>query len=285
MKKIVLLSLALLFLLALVPSEVRADGLGIRIESNAFALQGETAQVAAINYENGREKLLLAVKFGQLTSGPVVWIVPVPARASEVKLDVCQEFPQLYGQDILGTAELRHKKVVEEVSGYVAMTQILPGIFLSNFGRFIGEEFEGGVGVYAHVEKEGITAEVVTAETGRALDEYLRGKKVTVPSGSIPVIDEYIGESYSFVVSWVESRLTEGKDVTPAIFAEFPTDKLYYPLKLTSAYGSRRIPVHLTVLGYVKPDLYPEIERFTRCRYFYSFPRHWGTSRVLRQGF
>ena len=93
MKKIAALSLAMLFLLTFVPSEVRADGVTIRIESNAFALQNETAQVAAINYENGREKLLLAVKLGELTSGPVVWIVTVPACASEVKMDVCQEFP------------------------------------------------------------------------------------------------------------------------------------------------------------------------------------------------
>ena len=272
MKKIALLSLAMLFLLALVPSEVRADGVTIRIESNAFALHDETAQVAAINYENGREKLLLAVKLGELTSGPVFWIVPVPAHASEVTIDVCQEFPEFRGVDMLKEAELG-KRVVGDVALNVAMTQILPGIFWPNVGRFIGAEAPEQVQVYAHVEKEGVTAEVVTAETGRALDEYLQGKKVAVPSGSIPVIDEYIGKNYSFVVSWIESRPTERKkDVTPAIFAEFPTDKLYYPLKLTSAYGNQRIPVQLTVLGYVKPNLYPEIERFTRCRYFYSFP-------------
>jgi len=271
MKRIVVLSLAMLFLLALVPSEVKADGVTIRIESNAFALHDETAQVAAINYENGREKLLLAVKLGELTSGPVVWIVPVPARASEVKIDVCQEFPRFSGLDIMQWAE-RYKEVVEEIAGYVSMTQIwAAGSILPNLGQFIGEELTGGVEVYTHVEKEGVMAEVVTAETGHALDEYLQERKVAVPSGSIPVIDEYIGKNYSFVVSWIESKPTERKDVTPAIFAEFPTDKLYYPLKLTSAYGNQRIPVQLTVLGYVKPDLYPEIERFTKCRYFYFY--------------
>src|SRR4030042_1452810 len=111
MKKIALLSLVVLFLVAFVSSEVRADGVTVRIESNAFALQDETAQVAAINYENGREKLLLAVKLGELTSGPVVWIVPVPARASEVTIDVCQEFPQFYGEDVLEKVE-RYKEVV-----------------------------------------------------------------------------------------------------------------------------------------------------------------------------
>ena len=270
MKKITLLSLIILSLFAFVPSEVRADGVTIRIESNVFALQDETAQVAAINYEDGREKLLLAVKLGELTSGPVVWIVPIPARASEVKIDICQEFPQFYGEDVLQYAE-RYKRVVGDVASDVAMTQILPGIFWPNVGRFIGAEAPEQVQVYAHVEKEGITAEVVTAETGRALDEYLQEKRVAVPSGSIPVIDEYIGKNYSFVVSWIESRPAEGKDVTPAIFAEFPTDKLYYPLKLTSAYGNQRIPVQLTVMGYVKPNLYPEIEKFTRSRYFRAF--------------
>jgi hypothetical protein len=271
MKKISLLLLVALFLLASVPSEVKADGLGFQIESTSFALHDETAQVAAINYENGQEKLLLAVKFGQLTSGPVLWIVPVPARAPEVKIDVCQEFPELWGADVLEKAE-PHKRVVEEVGFYVAATQIFPmGILVGNVGQFIGveeAEFVRGVEVYTHLEREGITAEVVTAETGPALDEYLQAKKVAVPSESIPVIDEYIGKNYSFVVSWIEPRLTEDKEVTPAIFVEFPANKLYYPLKLTSAYGDRKIPLQLIVIGYVKPSLYPEIEKFTKCRYF-----------------
>ena len=152
MKRIVLLSLAMLFLLAFVPSEVRADGLGIQIESTSFALQDETAQVAAISYENGQEKLLLAVKLGELTSGPVVWIVPVPARASEVKIDVCQEFPEFRGVDMLKEADLG-KRVVGDVALNVAMTQILPGIFVPNVGRFIGAEAPEQVQVYAHMKK------------------------------------------------------------------------------------------------------------------------------------
>ncbi len=285
MKRIILLSLAMLFLLAFVPSEVRADGLGIQIESTSFALQDETAQVAAINYENGREKLLLAVKLGELTSGPVIWIVPVPARASEVKIDVCQEFPQFSGVDRMQWAE-RYKDVIEEIAGYVSMTQIwAAGSILPNFGQFLGAEALEQVQVYAHVEKEGITAEVVTAETGHALDEYLQERKVAVPSGSIPVIDEYIGKNYSFVVSWIESKPTERKDVTPAIFAEFPTDKLYYPLKLTSAYGSRKIPVQITVIGYAKPNLYPGIERFTKCRYFNFYGASGGPAEFYGQAF
>jgi len=288
MKKIAPFLLVILFLLASVPSEVKADGLGIQIESTSFALYNEAAQVAAINYENGQERLLLAVKFGQVTSGPVLWIVPVPARAPEVKIDVCQEFPEFWGADVLEEAE-PYKSVIEEVGFYVAATQIFPmGILVGNVGRFIGvEEPEPvrGVEVYTHLEKEGITAEVVTAETGHVLDEYLQAKKVAVPSSSIPVLDEYIGKDYSFVVSWIESRPTEDKDMTPAIFAEFPTDKLYYPLRLTSAYGDREIPLQLIVIGWVKPSLYPEIEKFTKCRYFEFYGARGGPAEFYGEAF
>jgi hypothetical protein len=141
------------------------------------------------------------------------------------------------------------------------------------------------VEVYSHLQKEGITAEVVTAETGQALDEYLQGKKVAIPSESIPAIDEYIGKNYSFAISWIESRPTEDKDVTPAIFVEFPADKLYYPLKLTSAYGDRKIPLQLTVIGYVKPSLYPEIEEFTKCRYFEFYAARGGPADFYGEAF
>jgi len=103
--------------------------------------------------------------------------------------------------------------------------------------------------------------EVVTAEDADALYDYLKAKNITIPVGSIPIIDDYIGETYSFVVSWVKSIRDERK--MPAIFVDFPTREIYYPLKPTSVYGDAKIPAFIYVIGYARPKLYPEIEPFT----------------------
>ena len=272
MRKIALLSLIILALYAFLPSVVNADGFAIRIvtESNYFALHDETTQVAAINYENGREKLLLAVKLGELVDGSVVWIVPIPAEPSKVDINILEEFPEFSGVDILGEAKRLGQYHVDEAARAVASAQIfsLP-LGPPNLARFVGGgEGVPGATVHAEVEKEGITTQVITAETATALYEYLKGKNVTIPLESIPVLDEYIGRNYSFIASWVESIPTKDKERTPAIFVEFPTDRLYYPLKPTSIYGEREIPVALYVLGYAKPDVYAEIEGFTDYSYF-----------------
>jgi len=268
MKKIALLPVIMFLLFTFLPLPTRADGFAIYTDRTYFALHDETTQVAAINYENGREKLLLAVKLDKLMDNSVVWIVPVPADASKVKINIFQEFPEFSGEDILLVAE-ESKEVVRHTALIIASTQIwtypfLAAIMMSQIGHFLPP----GVEVHAHVEKEGIVTEVITAETATGLYQYLEGKNVTIPPGSIPVLNEYIGQNYAFVTSWVKSIHAEDKAITPAIFVEFPTDKLYYPLKPTSVYGEKQIPVLLYVIGCVSPNLYPDIENFTEYRYF-----------------
>lgn len=267
MKKFALLLLVILFLSAFLPSVVKADGFTIRTESSYFALHDETAQVAALNYEDGREKLLLAVKLGQLVDGSVVWIVPIPAEPSEVEINILEEFPEFNGFDILRKANWS-KNRVDDTAWAVAASQFFSLLLVpTNVGRFLGPGGAPTVVVHAEVEKEGIATQVITAETATALYEYLKGKNVTIPFGSIPVLDEYIGRNYAFIASWVKSIPTENGERTPAISVEFPTDRLYYPLKPTSIYGEREIPVALYVLGYAKPNLYAEIEGFTDYSY------------------
>ncbi len=247
---------------------VGADGFAIYTDRSSFALHTEKTQVAAINYEDGREKLLLAVKFRELRNNSVVWIIPVPANASDVKINILEAFPHFYGDDILLRAEEVKGEIPASVSLFVSMSQIYTfPLFLSYWGAMTFTFMGGGeVEIYAHIEKEGIVTEVVTAEDANALYNCLEGKNITIAVESIPTIDDYIGKTYSFVVSWVESIEDETK--MPAIFVDFPTDEIYYPLKPTSVYGDAEIPILIYVVGYAKPRLYPEIEPFTEYRYF-----------------
>ena len=263
--------LTILLFLSLVPSLVKADGLAISPvpDRSSFALHSEETQVAAINYEDGREKLLLAVKLRELKNNSVVWIVPVPADACDVKINIFEKFPHFSGSDILLRAKEVKGDIAATASLVVSTSQIytLPLYYVYWLGLSVGfmGPGRGGVEVHAHVEKMGVVTEVVTAESADALYDYLKGKNITIAVGSIPIIDDYIGKTYSFVVSWVKS-IEEGK--MPAIFVDFPADEIYYPLKPTSVYGDAEIPVLIYVVGYAKPKLYPEIEPFTEYRYF-----------------
>jgi hypothetical protein len=268
-RKTISVTLTTLLLLLLVPSSVKADGFSIYTDSSFFSLHTEETQVAAINYESGREELFLAVKLRKLESNSVVWIIPVPANASNVNINILEQFPQFYGEDILLRAEEIKNEVLATASILVSMSQIYTTPLLAILGSmaltfsFMGE---GDVEVHAHIEKEGIVTEVVTAENANALYDYLKTKNITIAVGSIPIINDYIGKTYSFVVSWVKSIEDERK--MPAIYVSFPTDEIYYPLKPTSVYGNTEIPILIYVAGYAKPKLYPEIEPYTEYRYF-----------------
>ena len=273
-KTVMLITLAVLLWCSLGPALVKADGFGFIVytDESSFALHTEETQVAAINYAGGREKLLLAVKFSEVTTNSVVWIVPVPANAADVKINILEAFPSFSGDDILLRAE-HAKDTVTSIPLVVSLSQIytLPLYMVASMADWDTMRYSGlgdgeGVEIHAHIEQEGIVTEVVTADTAEALSAYLNRKNITVPVGSIPILDEYMGKTYSFVVSWVTSIADATK--MPAIFVDFPTDELYYPLKPTSVYGDAEIPVLIYVVGYAQPNPYSELEPFIECRYF-----------------
>ena len=53
------------------------------------------------------------------------------------------------------------------------------------------------------------------------------------------------------------------------VFVKFPTKEIYFPLRLTSIYGTRRIPILIYVMGHVTPKLYPGIKS-AQIRYYYN---------------
>jgi hypothetical protein len=132
-----------------------------------------------------------------------------------------------------------------------------------------------------------------------------------LPQEANVTIDEYIDEDYCFIVSWISdveefrnesllgSRyyyLPDGyivdkytnsiigtvKDLdiqlTLGVSINFPTEKIFYPLKLTSVYGSETIPIFIQVIDYVTPSKYPDVSQdgFMRTNYYvddsYSVP-------------
>jgi len=174
----------------------------------------ENNQQALINYEEGMEKLIIGVGLGQENKGDVAWIFPVPADPNKVAVDVLTTMPMLEGYDV----SERAKSNLSGINAFLFITQIYPFPFaLSNMffsvatysgvgtplGASSGKSLEQDVNVYEHIEKEGITSEIITAKTANGLYDYLSNKGLRVEKGSIPVLDHYIGKDYTFVISWI----------------------------------------------------------------------------------
>lgn len=283
MKKII--NLALVFLL-ISPMFVSADGM-IHVEDqymHSWKIHDEKQQLCVINYENGYQKMILAVDTDSINpKEKAVWIFPVPASPDETVIDVLEGFPNLWGENV----EVLSDKKISDIFSIARLSQIYTfPLFNLNYGiisnagvleatsksRSLGGV--DGVSIYEHIQKYGVTTEIVGARDGKSLYNYLtRTRGLTLPDSSKSVLDEYTGGDYSFVISWFSGKENDsdyGYPYTLGVSLTFPTDKIYFPLKPTSIYGSKRVPAVIYVMGYVTPNLYPSIKSDSQVSYFIS---------------
>jgi tetratricopeptide (TPR) repeat protein len=132
------------------------------------------------------------------------------------------------------------------------------------------------VTVHAHLEKMGLTTELVTAADGESIRLYMAGRNISLPEQSVAVIDGYTGKKYSFVVTTVtdirrfNEETGDGKqgyhnpyEGSLGVFVRFPADRIYYPLRPTGVYGDRIVPVYLYITGFADPASSPVLRSAT----------------------
>jgi len=66
----------------------------------------------------------------------------------------------------------------------------------------------------------------------------------------------------------IRNELWHKKTSRLSVSATFPTEKLYYPLKLTSVYGAGVVPAAIRVAGFVTPEVSKNIAPYIKTRYF-----------------
>ena len=264
MKRILSLALVILIL----SSNVLADGGTYVIYSygqDTLSLVPESRQYAFISHENGLEELRIAVK-ADLNGTQAFWILPLPARPGDISVDVLSGFPKLRGYEV----ESRVGYLVNQAYPLMVLTQMYPiffvpliiwqlGVFNMGGGAASsGALADSGVVVETHLEKKGLTIEVLEADSWSALENYLQKRNVRLPEESKGIVGDYVGKKYSFVVTWI-SNVSEYRGYagggTLSMQAKFPTNRLYYPLRLTAVYGKRTVPINLYVKGFVTPEL------------------------------
>ena len=163
--------------------------------------------------------------------------------------------------------------IIRYMFGYMGAANI------ESFGRKGLGGTVDGLTIHERIVKHGVTTELVSARNADALYKHITQRKgLDLPPESKAIIGEYIGQDYSFVVSWFsgDQENTDPDDYyyrdiyydTVSVSLTFPTEEIYYPLKPTSVYGSKRVPALIYVMGHVTPNLYPGIEMDSEVTYF-----------------
>ena len=275
---------AIVLLFSLFIPAVFADGFIHIYDKDMWNLFNEKQQFCAINYKDGFQNMILTVDTGQeLTGEKAVWIFPVPAKPDNTVINIVKGFPKLRGYDIQDKAD----ESISNVFMAMRATQVytFPVLLTMYTGRISafnkGLDSLGGVTVHESIEKMGLTTELVSAVDGSSLTNYVTSKGLNLPESSRSILDEYTGQEYSFVISWIsdiekfkqeqrEEYLEVWTGNSIGVFITFPTDKIYYPLKPTSIYGYKRVPAVIYVLDYVQPELYDGIKTDTEVNYFFE---------------
>ncbi len=296
-KQLFLLPLAVFVMFfSLSHRQVLADGMMIKPDpySDRWDYSSESNQQAFINYDDGLEKMIISVGLEGENNNGVVWLFPVPSEPDKIAIDVVKSLPKLSGEEISRKA----KANLDDIRRYLSMTQLYTIPFVSFYGLLETSYKSTGMGtfsaggnyrdieqdviVYEHLEKEGITSEIVTAKTANGLYNYLKNKGLKIERGSIPVLDNYIGKDYSFIASWINPI---DKEVSPfeiynyynkkqkvvnqkGVFVTFPTKEIYFPLLPTSVYGSKVVPATIRIIGHVSPKIYSDIKSYVKTEYY-----------------
>ena len=212
---------------------VLADGMVISqpdLYAGGWDYSDETDQQAFINFHNGLEKMVVGVDINGIDDKNAVWLFPVPARPEKVVIDVVDQLPEMSGVNVASKASGN----LPGIKNFLFNSQIYPA--LSSLFGYRGNGYaempnedmslgaaksagtasapESDVTVYEHLDKEGISSEIITAKTANGIYDYFENKGLKIEKGMIPALDAYIGKDYSFVASWIDNGVKADNGVT-----------------------------------------------------------------------
>ncbi len=231
----------LLVVVFLVPSFVLADG-GIFPPPDYYMY--ETDQRAVIFYEQGIETLVLSVTF-RGDAKDFGWVIPTPSRP-EVSKSSDELFTTL---DELTRVEERY---------------LLP---LSFDEAYLEGQRSGNVYVVETKKVEYFDIAVLTADEPTALADWLNENNYQFPTSSAYILDSYVDKGWYFTAIKIDvesispgltQQLRQGHMVPLQL--KFPTDKIIYPLKISSVMGDFKPSNYYPLEDYLK-QLKTEVQK------------------------
>lgn len=276
-----------ILLLLLLPTAAFADGV-MWPRAKADELVAEKAQEAWLEHADGTERLSIAVNPGK-AEPDLVWLVPLPSRGAEVRLSLADSLPAWDGSEVRTAARLTLHPWLTclfflivalagvgagEASIVIGIIVLLAAISIPSYGP--GPASAGDAArVLQHRELGGLVAEVVEAGSLQAFEEHLAAKSCVLPEAVKKPVEAHLLSGGAFAAAWVQDA---SEDKALAVRLEFPSEKPWYPVALTAAYGRAKTPIDLHLSGWWVPEGTPE---GTRVGFYSGGRRH---TRVLFEG-
>ncbi len=239
-------------------------------ESLEFLLEED--QYAMIDYEEGIQKMLIKIDIEKKDVSNSTWILPIPSSHDLIGFDIEANMLVFRGQNIKKAYEEQLEEYKKELLS-MYYSSFLPGLrffylWSSSFTDEAHGSLDGTNGVYVHerIEFHGINSELVSTDNPIALIEYLNEKGLPIQMGSLDSFDYYIENDFSFIITWINSNSLEG--LTPALYVQFPTSKIYYPMLLTSEYGDQEVPISILINDYVEFEDGIELKEHSKLTYY-----------------
>lgn len=222
----------------------------------------EDEQVAFIHHADGVQHMLLSVALEAADEERLLWIVPIPAPADAVHIDIADGFPRVRGIDPRREAENR----IDAFWSVVRVWMIVPACF-----DVLSPSLSRGLlSVGAEVERLGLHAEVVTTESVDALSDHLRAAGVHAAPEQLAALAPYLDGKQALVIARVSSvaelrrAIERGEDEEgedrrfgdrrrPCVRIDFPTPQPYFPLRASRTDDDQSVGLRLYVTGAVRP--------------------------------
>jgi hypothetical protein len=210
-----------------------ADGCSIAIDeyrpddssggAQQWQLLPEKRQDAFIAYHDGQEELILSIDT-EKDAKQALWIFPVPAKPEAVQLDIIKNPPNFMGDDIFKQFISTIDKIRECLWFGIFEGVHWPSMYgaASSLGARVDVD---GIAVHASIDKYGVASELISATNGIAIYEYLKAKGYEINKGALPVLDEYIGKDYSFVISGIGTPDMSTVDVSADMLRQYLREK------------------------------------------------------------
>jgi hypothetical protein len=237
-----------------------ADGIAFKgLDLQSLLPAAENEQIAAISHRDGVERMIIAVDFDAEADERAVWVFPVPGAPDAVHVEIQDTFPRLFGFDPRTRAGVRIEHLMLGLRAWQIYPLLLEGLFLLPHLGGVGD-----VAVFESTEKWGIRIETVRSGSLTALADYLRSEDTHLAEEQLATLEPYLAGDHTLVVAWIASvaelraefpkydaRRSHLSGRSPCLYVEFPTERAFYPLRPTSAYGDLEIPLRVYVLGFV----------------------------------
>lgn len=227
-------------------------GLALRCrEGRAVAPAAFQRVEAVIAHQSGRQRMMLAATFRADPDDAVVWLVPVPAAAEQVRVRPTRVFPRLHGHDPYWGARVW----VHSFLLVARATQLYPMLFEWVFLPGLGPRLRSPSSL-VRGDAAPVLVSTLSAASSGALVESLGRQGVAVSPGQLARLDPYFrhGTAVSFVVALAGAQDGHAPQTQCIrLFVDFPSRRAVYPMPPREGRGVSLAGTTLCLIGYARP--------------------------------